>query len=204
MRMQRMMQVPFFDAAAGMQRLGKLADYTYGRSSGGGVALATGSIEPLESQHTIQYGVDEVVMNIVSIAATAVAVVTLLLLSSFHVYWGYGGAWPARSRTELGSMVVGATRGRAMPSLRASLVVAGLLLTAAALVAWSGFVPSAPWVPRVGSAGVLVVLTARGIVGFADGWLRPATRSQPFFRLNRLVYSPLCLALAGLIALELA
>jgi hypothetical protein len=145
-------------------------------------------------------------MPIVSSFAAAVVAVCLLLLALLHVYWGYGGAWPARSREELGPMVVGTTPRDTMPNmpnLLACLAVAGLLVVAAGLIALAGFTPEPSWVWRVGSAGVGVVLLVRGLGGYLDGRLRPATRDQPFYALNRRIYSPLCLILASLIALVL-
>ncbi len=141
-------------------------------------------------------------MLIVSLLAATVVALCLLLLAFIHVYWGLGGAWPARTRAELGPMVVGTPSGAAMPNLAACLVVAGLLVTAAGLIACAAF--AGPWwVSSVGSAGAGVVLTLRGLGGYADGRLRPATRELPFYALNRRIFSPLCLVLAALIALVL-
>ena len=55
--------------------------------------------------------------------------------------------------------------------------------------------------PRAGVAGVLAL---RGLAGFVDGRLRPDSRAQPFYALNRRIYSPLCLALATAIVVVLA
>ncbi len=141
-------------------------------------------------------------MLIVSLLAATVVALALVVLAFIHVYWGLGGAWPARTRAELGPMVVGITPRDVMPNLPACLVVAVLLVTGAGLIAWAAF--AEPWwVSSVGSAGVGVVLALRGLGGYADGRLRPATREQPFYALNRRVYSPLCLVLAALIALVL-
>src|SRR4051812_28043965 len=102
-------------------------------------------------------------MLIVSLLAATVVALCLLVLAYIHVYWGLGGAWPARRRAELGPMVVGTPPTEAMPNLPACLVVAGLLVTAAGLVAWLGFVERSSWIAWVGSAGVGGVLALRGL-----------------------------------------
>lgn len=142
-------------------------------------------------------------MPIVSSIAAGLVAVSLFLLALLHVHWGYGGAWPARTRAELGPMMVGTPPRDAMPDRFACLAVAGLLIVAAVLIALAGFTSEPSWVWRVGSAGVGVVLLVRGLGGYADGRLRPATREQPFYLLNRRIYSPLCLILASLIAVVL-
>jgi hypothetical protein len=142
-------------------------------------------------------------MHIVSMLAAALVAVCLVALAILHVYWGLGGLWPARTRAELGPMVVGTPPSTAMPNLLACLIIAGLLVTAALLVAMAGFLPEPSWVWRVGSIGVGVVLAVRGLGGYADGRLRPQTRATPFYSLNRTIYSPLCLILAASIALAL-
>ena len=141
-------------------------------------------------------------MLIVSLLAATVVALCLVVLAFIHVYWGLGGAWPARTRAELGPMVVGTSPRDTMPNLPACLVVAVLLVTAAGLVAWLAFVESS-WIARIGSAGVGAVLALRGLGGYADGRLRPGTREQPYYALNRRIYSPLCLILAALIAVVL-
>ncbi|MFV8754417.1 DUF3995 domain-containing protein [Nannocystaceae bacterium ST9] len=144
-------------------------------------------------------------MPIVSLVAAALVAACLLVLAFIHVYWGLGGAWPARTRAELGPMVVGTPPrdANAMPDLAACLIVAGLLITAATLIVGARLHAEPSWIWRVGSAGVGVVLALRGVGGYFDARLRPATREQPFFALNRRIYSPLCLVLASLITLVL-
>lgn len=136
------------------------------------------------------------------IVVSALVAVVLLGLAGVHVYWGVGGAWPARTRAELGPMVVGTSARAVMPNLLACVVVAALLLTAAGLVVAAGL-GFEGWVVRVGAAGVAAVLGLRGVGGFFDGRLRPGTRGQPFYRLNLRIYSPLCLLLSAAIVAEL-
>lgn len=121
-----------------------------------------------------------------------------------HVAWGAGSAWPARNRAALSRGVVGSD---AMPGAVACGVVAAMLsATAAAALA-----RVAPGLDRRhyatgpldvvlrGAAGVLAV---RGILGGQAALPGdPAAVAPEFRRADRLVYSPLCLALAaGLVA----
>ncbi len=140
-------------------------------------------------------------MFIVSMLAAGLVAAVLVLLAGVHGYWACGGAWPARTPAELGPMVVGTRPGAAMPGPLACVLVIGALATGAGLVAWAGL--GGGWLARLGSAGVGVVLGLRGLLGFVDGRVRPATRGQPFYALNRRIYSPLCLLLAALIGVVL-
>lgn len=84
------------------------------------------------------------------------------------------------------------------PSPAACMAVAGLLGTAACLVA--GRPHGAPAVSRLGAGGVVAVLAIRGGLGVAGrtDLLSPGSVSERFRRLDRRVYSPLCLSLAAL------
>ncbi|MFT5358980.1 MAG: hypothetical protein ACI9KE_006222 [Polyangiales bacterium] len=123
-------------------------------------------------------------------------------LAGLHVYWARGGLWPGTDPRSLLEHVVGASPSAETPSPAACLVVAGLLSVAACLpLALLGWVPMpmqlAEWVglAAYGCAGVLLL---RGLYGYVDHRVRPATLETPFFRLNRVLYSPLCLLLGGL------
>ncbi len=84
-----------------------------------------------------------------------------------------------------------------MPSATACLAVTGLLTVAAGLVV--GLPRRAPRLGRMGAAGVVAALAARGVLGAAG--LMPGQRvSEAFARWDRRLYSPLCLLLAGLCA----
>ncbi len=84
------------------------------------------------------------------------------------------------------------------PSSAACLAVAGLLLVAAALV--EGHPRRRPGLARVGATGVVTVLALRGGLGMAGRTelLAPGSTSSEFRSRDRRIYSPVCLALAGL------
>jgi hypothetical protein len=118
---------------------------------------------------------------------------TLAGIGSVHVAWGLGSPFPFSSRDELADAVVGS---RAVPSPSACYAVGAALLTAGALVS---DVPIGPRrVRRVGRGIVGLVLAVRGcagLLGRTDA-LSPGSTSPRFRRLDRRLYSPLCLALA--------
>jgi hypothetical protein len=120
--------------------------------------------------------------------------VVLLGVGALHAAWGRGAAFPFRDREGLNDAVIGR---RTTPSPAACFAVAGALTAAAALVA---DVPRLPRpVQRVGVSGVAAVLATRAALGFAGrtDLASPGSVSTRFRRLDRRVYSPLCLALAA-------
>lgn len=121
----------------------------------------------------------------------------LLALAGLHAAWGAGAAWPFRDRAALADAVVGAPD---VPGPAACLAVSGALAAAGALV--GGFPARRPALRRLGVAGVTAVLAGRGALGLAGRTrlISPASASPRFTRLDRRVYSPLCLALAALAA----
>jgi Protein of unknown function (DUF3995) len=115
---------------------------------------------------------------------TTVASAALLAISGLHVAWGLGASWPRIDREPAGSM--------------ACFAVAGLLGVAAGLVA--GRPRRAPGLSRLGARAVTAVLATRGAFGMAGrtDLLASGASSAGFRRMDRRVYSPLCLALAAL------
>lgn len=141
------------------------------------------------------------VMSLVDTAAI-LAGASLVTIAGLHVYWGLGGHWPGTDEPSLTATVVGPTPDGRMPGLGACSVVAALLLAAAALLALArGWVSvdagQPPWIATAGTLGAAAVLLARGVGGLFERRLRPAIVGLPYDRLNRRVYSPLCLVLAG-------
>jgi len=123
--------------------------------------------------------------------ATAVAG-TLAAIGGLHAVWART-PWPCRSRAEFADLVVG-TGPDALPSPAACLGVAGLLGTAAYLVAARGgtLPPTGPrWLRTAGTAGVAAVLLTRGLAAP----LLLTDRTPRFVRLDRRLYAPLCTAL---------
>jgi hypothetical protein len=121
-------------------------------------------------------------------------VVTLPGLAALHVAWGAGSSIPFDDRGDLADAVVGT---RAVPPPAACYMVAGALTAAAALVL--GLPAGRPAFRRVGLLGVTSILGTRGLFGLAGRTdvVSPGSTSVRFRRLDRRLYSPLCLALAG-------
>jgi hypothetical protein len=120
---------------------------------------------------------------------------SLLALSGLHAVWATGSSWPARDGDAL-AVATGGRPGAPGHSAAACLGVAGLLATAAALVA--GRPRRSPAISLAGSAAVAAVLAARGAFGLAgrtDALSSGATTAR-FRTLDRSLYSPLCVALA--------
>lgn len=126
-------------------------------------------------------------------AATKSTAATLAGLAGLHVAWGCGSSVPFTDRRSLARAVAGTAEP---PPARECFAVAGLLATAAALVADVG--PLGTGWRRLGTIGVTVVLAARGALGLArrTGAIVPWTPSEEFVALDRRYYGPLCLALA--------
>ena len=123
----------------------------------------------------------------------------LFALAGLHAAWGAGSAWPFASRRELAGAVIGTSE---VPAPAACFAVSGALAAAGALVAgWPG---SWPVLRQRGVAGVVGVLAGRGALGLSGQTrlVSPASLSERFSRLDRRVYSPLCLALASASALS--
>jgi hypothetical protein len=119
---------------------------------------------------------------------------TLAAIAGVHVAWAGGSSFPFTDRDELADAVAGRESN---PSPGACLAVAGLLTAASALVAGAPIAPRA--VRRLGVATVAGVLATRGLAGLSGRTdaLSPGSTSVRFRRLDRMFYSPLCLALAA-------
>jgi hypothetical protein len=119
---------------------------------------------------------------------------TLAVLAGLHTAWGLGSSVPFRDRGVLADTVAGTPD---VPVPTACFAVAGLLTSAAALVADAVPVPTT--LRRVGVVGVAAVLGVRGVCGLTGrtellvGW-KP---SDEFVRLDRTRYGPLCMVLAA-------
>ncbi|ABW11738.1 hypothetical protein Franean1_2303 [Parafrankia sp. EAN1pec] len=123
-----------------------------------------------------------------------------------HAAWGAGSSWPLADRAALADAVVGrpaAAGAPGVPGAGQCFTVAGALVAAAAVVAHPPRrIPRLDTLHRAGVTGVVAVLASRGLLGAAGltDLVSRGSVSDRFRRLDRRVYSPLCLGLAGLSA----
>lgn len=133
-------------------------------------------------------------------AGVATASIALFALAGLHAAWGAGSAWPLPDCAALADAVIGSAE---VPGPAACFAVSGALVTAGVLVASR----PAGWrtAHRFGLGAVIAVLAGRGFLGLTGRTrlVSPASTSARFMRLDRRVYSPLCLVLAALSALAL-
>lgn len=130
--------------------------------------------------------------------------VLLLAIAALHLAWAAGSSFPAASERELVRMVVGFKGQEHMPPPAAAVLVAAALafsayvgLALASLSAW----PLWDW--SLTSLGMILafVFLARGVAAYLPAW-RARVPQQPFARLDRRYYGPLCLVIgAGFILL---
>jgi hypothetical protein len=118
---------------------------------------------------------------------------TLGGLTVLHTAWGLGFSFPFHDRGELADAVIGRST---VPSSRACFTVASLLAVGAALV--FNLVPLPKRCRDVALATMAAVLALRSAAGFSakTSLLSKGSDSERFRRLDRQLYSPLCLLLA--------
>ncbi len=121
---------------------------------------------------------------------TAAALVGIGVL---HVMWGRGSTFPFADREQLNDTVVGR---EVTPSPAACYAVAGLLVSAGALVA--GVPSKSSRLRRLGVGTVAAVLGTRAALGFAGrtDLVSPGSVSETFRETDKRYLAPLCLALA--------
>lgn len=137
-------------------------------------------------------------MDIVAGLIFAVLAITALI----HAAWAFGVTWPAKDKQALVDAVLGAEGAKNMPSPALTLAVAVGMLAAGGIALWGADVVDFPlpeWMLTVGLVVLAVIFLLRGIVSYLP---IPLPEVQPFYRLNRLYYSPLILAISvGYLAL---
>ncbi len=123
--------------------------------------------------------------------------VSLLAVSGFHLAWALGSTYPAADEKTLARTVAGFRGMDTMPPRAASTFVA---LAAFICALWpyvmtGKLLTGLPaWLITLGGIKLTLIFGARGLAGFT-AWWRALTPEQPFARLDRAYYSPLCLAL---------
>ncbi len=129
--------------------------------------------------------------------------VVLAVIAALHVYWGFGGLWPAADLRSLIDTVIGDPRMTEMPSRLLTLVVAGLIFAAGAFALTANL--QAPRLLRVffkiAIATIAIVFVVRGVSGYALPESIRARLSEPFAAYDQLIYSPICLVLGAAFAL---
>ncbi len=139
--------------------------------------------------------------------ATVLSSTIILLVGGLHFYWAAGGKWPGTDHESLVAMTMGRTPPFSIsPSPISALAglafvtIAWVVLAAAGMLALDTFEPYYD----IGRLGVLFVFALRGVGGFLFQRVLPLSADVPFVRLNRQFYSPLCLVVAGLVAIAVA
>ena len=130
---------------------------------------------------------------VAAILASLLGAIALL-----HASWAVGALWPGKSEADLIAKAIGDGR-RHMPSRPVIWLVAGLIGIAAVwplLLVMRPPPPLAGAVIRLGGGVLALVFLARGGAGYAPAW-RQAHPVEPFARLDRSFYSPLCLAVGS-------
>jgi Protein of unknown function (DUF3995) len=135
-------------------------------------------------------------------AARVSAAAALLGIGALHAAWGAGTSWPMATRADLSEAVLGSP-GLQRAGAAACYVVAGALGTGAALVA--GWPTQLDRSRRVAVAGIAAILAGRGALGLTGRThlVSPASTGERFRQLDRRIYAPVCLTLAGLTGLSL-
>jgi Protein of unknown function (DUF3995) len=119
----------------------------------------------------------------------------LVLLGTLHLLWALRIYFPFANEQALARAVVGLRGITRMPPRGASAFVGLLLLAAAGAAVCIG--TYSDWVPALkivlAPLGLLLsaVFLVRGIAGVLPAFER-ALPEQPFLKLNRRIYSPLC------------
>lgn len=131
----------------------------------------------------------------------------LTLVSAVHVYWAFGGLWPASSPQAFSEMVVGDPRFDRIPPASMTLVVAALIFCAGIVGLVRARVMPLPF-GRLWGVGTLILalvfLSRAGYgIAIASGAIVPEVPlTEPFATLDLQFYSPLCVLIgAGFLVL---
>ncbi|MFD7624774.1 DUF3995 domain-containing protein [Streptomyces sp. NPDC059851] len=132
-------------------------------------------------------------------AAAGVAATGLIAAGALHALWTVD-PWPLGSAAEFAETVVGVTEDR-LPPVPLTLAVAAALGAAGYLVLSNGGITRTVGPQKLNRAGLWTlagVLAARGMGGLATSGLGVGSAPETYRHWDLVLYSPLCLALAGL------
>ncbi len=121
--------------------------------------------------------------------------VVLASIATLHAVWGLGWHWPCDSEESLARTVVGWPGTKRMPSAVSCFTVAALLSVVSLWPLFAaGFLQEAwpRWLTLLAGAAIAAVFVGRGAAGYIPAWRRMHSQ-EPFARLDRRLYSPLCL-----------
>ncbi len=131
-------------------------------------------------------------------------VIALLIFSALfaaallHVAWAFGVLWPAKDEQTLINTVIGEPGMSKLPGTGLTLMVAAGIAGAGVFALWGAQLVTLPLPAWMQSASLLVLAIIFGLRGFSSyltvGPL--SARTQPFARLDRRFYAPLCLLIS--------
>jgi Protein of unknown function (DUF3995) len=135
-----------------------------------------------------------------SAAGLAGALLTAILaaIAVIHALWGLGSSFPAADRDALALLAIG--RRQVPPPLACFVVAAGVAAMAAlpsVVLGWVALPQPAVTLARLGCWAAAAIFAARGVAGYLPAFER-IFPLEPFHTMNRVAYSPLCLAVAAL------
>lgn len=125
----------------------------------------------------------------------------LTLIAAIHLYWAFGGLWPAQTVEELIYTVIGDPRFERMPPAWMTIAVAIALLIAGLIaLERAGIVRFLPrWMVTLGCWVLIAVFALRGLSAFlvAAGVRTVSTAlTEPFATNDLRLYGPLCVLIA--------
>lgn len=132
--------------------------------------------------------------------AGIIVAVVLTVDGFLHAYWATGRVWPAQDKLSLAQVVLNSNKTR---SFRAAfLVPLACLLFCGALIVLArvhhlgvfGQLISGLWL-QLGTLAVATGLLLRGLAGIVWALRLIASKSELFYKLNLIVYTPVCLVL---------
>jgi len=123
---------------------------------------------------------------------------TLFIAAAVHLLWALGSTWPCKDETSLARTVVGSRGITKMPPRWASFLVSVCLFGAglsALALRGIGPIQIPQMIQLLGGMALMAVFGLRGVLGVFPTFEKMAPE-QPFLRLNRRFYSPLCVLIA--------